>query len=1089
MTSQEETHELPLGEDIEQLGLGLTKMRVTGDLKVLHLYNGREKPFESPYYKNHKTTVDAAVLVLTNSHEFDNKVIEKFAPLLDDRLMELQRKLLSTTQTEKGKEEDFQEEDFADVKEEGQDQGQSQTGSESIGRTNAIIELKMTKEVLEAHILTEFLYNFDSKSVLLKLNSQYQNMWVDSPVNLELSTQTCQELITNLQNHGVTSEHSTKLGDMLNSNSHMITQYYVRKTLEQTSTGRRKKKERIDRLKNTPPRDISVAQALMMCEAGTNVRVTGKLIGGSVIENMIEEVAFRCANCPESNILEDYRDTRPRLQSEIPSIFDPKNLCKQMCRVCLNKSIPHEPDNKYIPARRIELHGTETSNDIPHIDVYLFNNCTIDVLYNQQVKVTGSIQQVKVKDKLLPHIFVGLESDSWYKTNGVNAIEPAEQIESVEITDDDRKKMWEFLTKKNDKGIQNKDRLLDALAELVAPRHQGHENVKKGLLMAAVNTGVDSPRKKRRIDILLIGPTGLDKSGLASDAIRLIPGSKSASAADSTTNSLICVYDIEKEHFRFGPIPLASGKMLHIDEMGLMKEEDQQRILSSMQEGVIRFGRYGISRDIEASPSYIITANANSKSGKFRDPEQKKIDIQSESSFLGPILGRIDLIFIFRKEYGVEYLQKLADNMTRIDDNYSEFLKKEGNNYQFLMKWIVRAKEFEPKFSEEANIMLSEYFVNIRSQTDNDASDRLWNRLRNLGRAVARLEHKDIVDAKDAKEVVDFYNEQLKYWSQVAVVPSDPRDLAYQEIIKRLTDQKLPFEFIGLLKAVCNDDQHISQYIGFNKEDEHDWNVRTNIKVRYIRDKFTKGQRDERILILNISPLTLGWRETYTGGDKEVTVIDNESDVSDVSDVHIEPNKEIVESSNKVVNLDVISVVDSTVSDVSDVSDVHGKSNEENSDNDIVRKSNDDSSNSSKISNEGKNPGITCITPITLPTDKQESGIPDKDSLEDKSKNSSEDDEAYIAIQKKILGSEDQKLAARRIFNELAFKNANENPGTENEVLESKFKEILTSIGFNGDFASLKIIIEDMVKDRTIEIIVKEREDGTTYNILRKRGN
>jgi predicted ATPase with chaperone activity len=86
-----------------------------------------------------------------------------------------------------------------------------------------------------------------------------------------------------------------------------------------------------------------------------------------------------------------------------------------------------------------------------------------------------------------------------------------------------------------------------------------------------VMTGIDSPRRKRRIDIMFIGPTGTDKSGLASEAKRLVPGSDTASAADSTSNSLICVYDKDGEHFNFGKIPLANGKVLHLDEMGLWK--------------------------------------------------------------------------------------------------------------------------------------------------------------------------------------------------------------------------------------------------------------------------------------------------------------------------------------------------------------------------------------------------------------------------------------------------------------------------------------------------------------------------------------
>lgn len=95
--TQAQTYELPLGEDIEQLGLPLTKMCLIGN--KLFLYNGREKPFEVPYYaKDLQKTVDAAVQALINSHEFDDKrkdIGEKFGPLLSNRLFEFKNKLLS----------------------------------------------------------------------------------------------------------------------------------------------------------------------------------------------------------------------------------------------------------------------------------------------------------------------------------------------------------------------------------------------------------------------------------------------------------------------------------------------------------------------------------------------------------------------------------------------------------------------------------------------------------------------------------------------------------------------------------------------------------------------------------------------------------------------------------------------------------------------------------------------------------------------------------------------------------------------------------------------------------------------------------
>ncbi|MGC1931300.1 MAG: hypothetical protein WA667_20205 [Candidatus Nitrosopolaris sp.] len=45
---------------------------------------------------------------------------------------------------------------------------------------------------------------------------------------------------------------------------------------------------------------------------------------------------------------------------------------------------------------------------------------------------------------------------------------------------------------------------------------------------------------------------------------------------------------------------------------------------------------------------------------------------------------------------------------------------------------------------------------------------------------------KDIVDVEDAKEVMQFYEVQLvQHLSQIAAIPSDPRDLAVEEIIKQ----------------------------------------------------------------------------------------------------------------------------------------------------------------------------------------------------------------------------------------------------------------------------------------------------------------
>lgn len=98
--------------------------------------------------------------------------------------------------------------------------------------------------------------------------------------------------------------------------------------------------------------------------------------------------------------------------------------------------------------------------------------------------------------------------------------------------------------------------------------------------------------------------------------------------------------------------------------------------------------------------------------------------------------------------------------------------------------------------------MINEFFTDVMNSEKSETSYRLLDTLRNLCYAVARLKHKDTIDTEDAKDVMEFYNGQLRYWSEIADVPSDPRDLVYHEIIKKLTGEKFSSEFIELLQAV-----------------------------------------------------------------------------------------------------------------------------------------------------------------------------------------------------------------------------------------------------------------------------------------------
>ncbi len=124
------------------------------------------------------------------------------------------------------------------------------------------------------------------------------------------------------------------------------------------------------------------------------------------------------------------------------------------------------------------------------------------------------------------------------------------------------------------------------------------------------------------------------------------------------------------------------------------------------------------------------------------------------------------------------------------------------------------------------------------------------------------MKQKDIIEVEDASDAVQFYNVILQQLEEIVVVTKDPRELVIEEIIKILNGSKYQFEFIELMRDVCNRNEFVSRYFG------NDFHVDTNKKLRMLRDRFVKGGVDNRILIVSLSPLVLAWKSSYDSDDK-----------------------------------------------------------------------------------------------------------------------------------------------------------------------------------------------------------------------------
>jgi DNA replicative helicase MCM subunit Mcm2 (Cdc46/Mcm family) len=419
-----------------------------------------------------------------------------------------------------------------------------------------------------------------------------------------------------------------ELLNLLNYSSSKITEHFVARAKQGWETAR---KTRRQREAEELPKDVSISEAIRMHSG--NVRVKGGMISGNAgaVEKMITRSYFRCGYCDTINQLLDYRDSRARFKHEVPATLGKKG------KPCFNCSerFGHELDYDVTNALRIELQDMETFSDLERLSIVLFDDSTKNVSIGEQVIVTGSIHKIAMHNTLRTFVFA-------------SSIEYVNRKESIELSETDIKEIQglaKTTTLVDEKtGKEKKITVLDKLVSKLAPSVIGNEYVKKCLLFCAANSGKDSFHRRRRLNALLIGETGLDKSQLLNHAARLVPKSRFTSATTSSVRSLIGVVDKESDNpfLRLGPIPSASGAICAIDEIGRMSYEDQAQILNALQEGRIPFGKHGFNLYLDGSATFILSANPNNSSGEWKDPET--IDL-NEIPLLGPLRDRVDLIF------------------------------------------------------------------------------------------------------------------------------------------------------------------------------------------------------------------------------------------------------------------------------------------------------------------------------------------------------------------------------------------------------------------------------------------------------------
>ncbi|NOJ32969.1 MAG: hypothetical protein DA329_12610, partial [Candidatus Nitrosocosmicus sp.] len=485
---------------------------------------------------------------------------------------------------------------------------------------------------------------------------------------------------------------------------------------------------------------------------------------------------------------------------------------------------------------KVELQDPDLFNEIEQLPVFLFDKDTINIGIGEHVTIDGEVFIHSTNGTDKGKLFTYFYAESIKYENRKDIVLTAQDITTNE----------KFRNK-----IGTKD-IIPKLVQMFDPEIIGHEVVKEGILLAAVNTGVKNQEytntsrrqktKRERINMLLIGPPGLAKSSLLRSAARLVKNSRYESAQNSTGKSLTAIISKEDDMptLRTGPVPQSRYAFCALNEIAGLAFDEQKHLLDIMEEGFFTKNAYGINATIH-SPTTII-ASSNPISTDWKDAE--KINTH-EIPLLGPLKDRFDLVFPFRtpedKQEIKEYVDEKGEQVLRTLPTYDPF----------IIKYIEHAKRLDPKFTDEVLAMLKNYFVDICS--NEFVSYRRFDTLIRISKARARLKLKEFVDREDAVETMQFYNIILHQYQQAVAITINSRTLTYTICLSILQNLKTGISLEELLKQSCEKDEKVKVYLLHSNTS---LTLTYNKKIRPVYDML----RDHpNVKVIREKPTVLQW--------------------------------------------------------------------------------------------------------------------------------------------------------------------------------------------------------------------------------------
>ena len=297
------------------------------------------------------------------------------------------------------------------------------------------------------------------------------------------------------------------------------------------------------------------------------------------------------------------------------------------------------------------------------------------------------------------------------------------------------------------------------LLNSINPAIWGYDEVKLALILQMFGGVTVESNTAERIrgdsHILLCGDPSMAKSQMIRSIAKIVPrcvytSGRSTSAAGLTVaavrDEMTGQWTLEA-----GALVLANGAFSVIDEFDKLSDSDRSAMHEAMESQSISVAKAGINQTLNTRCP--VLAAANPKMGRFIEA----MPLAEQVNLPPALLSRFDLIFMMLDKPNKDNDEKVASNILDLTDKALSGEVTRPVDVDLLRKYIIYAKQFNPKLPADVKNYLKSKYIDIRSDENSTITPRQLEALKRLTQASARVQLKDVADIDNAKMAVSLF--------------------------------------------------------------------------------------------------------------------------------------------------------------------------------------------------------------------------------------------------------------------------------------------------------------------------------------------